>query len=93
RRAVPRQCLRMRHGSAGLVYNVGSGRPQRTRDVVHALLRAHDLDPALIDERPGGHGVGSDVADVWADITRLRALGPVGAGPRGEGDHDERRTG
>ena len=64
----------MGHGERGETYNVGSGRPTQMRSLLASMLASHRIPMSVVDENsvPGGR---TDVARIYADTSKLRALG------------------
>lgn len=65
-------CLLAQDRWHGRVYNVGSGRARRIRDVARAVSRA--IGSSAKTELPNTYRLG-DVRHIRADVSRLRALG------------------
>jgi nucleoside-diphosphate-sugar epimerase len=62
-------------GVRGEVYHVASGRPIVMRDLLARLLREAAISPNVVREAPARPTrLGSDVATIYADLTRTRAL-------------------
>lgn len=64
------------HGKAGDIYNVGSGRPVRMRDLLGRLLAEAGLDESIVRTSPAHHAPRHDVPVIYADITKLQTLIP-----------------
>ncbi|HVA44809.1 MAG TPA: NAD-dependent epimerase/dehydratase family protein [Pirellulales bacterium] len=60
--------LLAQRGESGGVYNVGSGVPRRTGDIVDRLIKISGVSPAVVELQPG-----PEKFDPIADIHRLQA--------------------
>lgn len=66
----------MERGTPGEVYNVASGHPIALRDVLRRVLENAGLDESSVSEARGEQrSVGSCSTVVYADVSKLRALG------------------
>ncbi len=60
-------------GVAGEAYNVGSGTATSMRQVLHNMLRRHNLDISVVDESPQ-NGTTNEVSTIYADVRKITAL-------------------
>ncbi|MEM3713234.1 MAG: NAD-dependent epimerase/dehydratase family protein [Thermoproteota archaeon] len=73
--------LVLKTGCAGEVFNIGSGRPVKIRDLATSIMRLFRLEgePIHTSERPG------DIKHSYADITRAKTI--MGFSPRVDLEH------
>lgn len=64
----------MEKGASGEVYNVGSGFSIRISDLLDRILSEEGLDRSIIEERPASRPNKFDIKDIFADISKLKAL-------------------
>lgn len=75
REAVADYVAIMERGRAGEIYNVGSGRAVRMRDLLRRLLRAHGFDLGIVREIRGRRAAARpEVPVIRARIDKVRAL-------------------
>lgn len=72
--AVSDYRLVMDAGIPGEIYNIGSGRSVLLRDLLGDILKREGLDMSVVEEMPLTEKNKLDVPDIYADISRLRAL-------------------
>jgi GDP-4-dehydro-6-deoxy-D-mannose reductase len=72
--AVEDYAMVMRLGSAGEVYNVGSGKPIVIRELLRSMLLANGLDMSAVEEAPRPLTGKLDIEEIYADITKLEDL-------------------
>ena len=65
----------MKKGLRGQVYNVGSGRSVKMRDLLVRLLAEHGLDMSVVQEKPPTNPDKTDIEEIYADIRKLKKLG------------------
>jgi len=63
-----------RHGVAGEIYNVGSGRPWRVGALLDQMLGTAGLDRSVVRTGQAGGRSGYDVPIVYADMSKTLAL-------------------
>lgn len=61
----------MNHGVSGQVYNVGSGKSIRIRDLLRIILEENDLSFDVIETRTPDYSNKIDVSDIYADICKV----------------------
>lgn len=66
--------LAMDKGTAGETYNVGSGKSILLRDLLRDVLDKEKLDMSVVDEMPVREKNKLDVSDIYADISKVKAL-------------------
>jgi len=64
----------MQRGTAGEIYNVGSGVSVKIRDLLKRILEENGLDMDVVEERPAKLTDKSDIPDLFADVSKLRVL-------------------
>ncbi|TAM37171.1 NAD-dependent epimerase/dehydratase family protein [bacterium] len=64
----------MEHGIAGEVYNVGSGRSIRMRDLLNLLLKEAGLDMKVVEEKVLPVADQTDVSEIYADLRKINGL-------------------
>jgi GDP-4-dehydro-6-deoxy-D-mannose reductase len=72
--AVKQYQIIMKYGASGSVYNVGSGKSIKMRDLLLNILSANELDMSVVEERSTRGNDKFDVEEVYADITSIRSL-------------------
>lgn len=64
-----------KHGRSGEVYHVGSGQPQRMRDLLDRMLHEAGLNWSVVHSRLGdGARIGFDVPAIYADMNKTNNL-------------------
>lgn len=64
----------MNHGVSGEIYNVGSGRPIRIRDLLQNILKENALSMDVIETRQTNNPNKLDIREIYADIRKLLDL-------------------
>lgn len=76
REAVADYRLIMNEGVSGGIYNVGSGRSVRMSDLLSNILAEHGLDMSIVQSTGGTNNARPDVADIYADVSKISQLRP-----------------
>ena len=58
----------------GAIYNVGSGRSIRIRDLLNRILEENGLTKAAVITEPASKSDRYDVHDIFADISKLNGI-------------------
>lgn len=64
----------MKFGSAGQIYNVGSGAPVQMREILRKLLAEAGLEWSAVRSASVGSDNRPDVPVIYADVSKLRSL-------------------
>lgn len=72
--AVEAYELIMNFGEMGAIYNVGSGRSIRIRDLLNRILEENGLTKAAVITEPASKSDRYDVHDIFADISKLNGI-------------------
>jgi len=64
----------MEHGICGEVYNVGSGRAVKMRDLLAIILKDAGLDMKVVEEDVPNAPDKTDIPEIYADLTKIKGL-------------------
>ena len=75
--AVRAYALIMERGVSGEIYNVGTGASIQIRTLLQQILQENGLGMDVVEEQNSTSNNKSEVSDLFADVTKLRALLPT----------------
>lgn len=65
----------MEQGSSGQVYNVGSGKSVKMRELLDSVLKEAGLNMSVVEEKGPKVSDKTDISEIYADLRKIKTLG------------------